>query len=151
MKLDLDRLRESFEVLNDKGRVDNALGEVVLLLTSWQVNKFKWGSGGKDNIAEVQLDDVKGDVVMGVLKRLGNATIDLSKENKQMLVFLKGMVNYAIMDVRRAIKRSDGNRDVVELENMENGFDADDVGEEAIFDLVLDVRVNGEIPRELGY
>lgn len=151
MKLDLDRLRESFEVLNDKGRVDNALGEVVLLLTSWQVNKFKWGSGGKDNIAEVQLDDVKGDVVMGVLKRLGNATIDLSKENKQMLVFLKGMVNYAIMDVRRAIKRSDGNRDVIELENMENGFDADDVGEEAIFDLVLDVRVNGEIPRELGY
>jgi hypothetical protein len=96
-------------------------------------------------------NDFMSEVYLNILHRLDNAKdrIDFTRDDLQLLVYIKNLINYSILaESQKIIRKNHKYKDIqiVDLtEDLENKMYF-----EPVFDLALDYRINGEVPLWIG-
>jgi len=150
MKIDVKKFKSNLIDFNETGILSNYLGKSIMYLVKIQIKNYKIGKLN-DRLTE---SDNESNVVENVIYRLNNlrakGAFDFSKSEKELLTYVKGTINYAILTIRRnvfAMNSKVGDNMLGFVESITHDTDKIFL---PVFDLALDYRINGKTPLWIG-
>ena len=152
MELDLAKLKKDLIEFNETGKFTEYIGTTVMYLAHIQTKKYRFSKYNDRLISEDLESMVIEDVLSRLLHTRARNKFKFDKADKQLLVFIKNMVKYSILNVRRKIFRANSRENYDELGSIVELTDEiiDKLYFEPVFPHALDIKVNGSYPLWVG-